>query len=196
MNLVKTSITALFVSVGLFFAVSGTAQEAPAAAAPPPAAAPAAKVQENHAPAVNGIPGESVKEGGTFALIKLDQYVTDKEDNAAAIRWTVSGNKDLKVVIVDRIATVKIPDKYWNGSEDITFVATDTKNASGSETVTFTVESVNNPPEVKQIPDQTIDEGKKFTIIKLDDYVIDMDHPKEQIIWETDVQAVGKEQAR
>lgn len=195
MNLVKTSITALFVSVGLFFAVSGTAQEAPAAAAPPPAAAPAAKVQENHAPAVNGIPGESVKEGGTFALIKLDQYVTDKEDNAAAIRWTVSGNKDLKVVIVDRIATVKIPDKYWNGSEDITFVATDTKNASGSETVTFTVESVNNPPEVKQIPDQTIDEGKKFTIIKLDDYVIDMDHPKEQIIWETDVQAVGKEQA-
>src|SRR5574344_1999063 len=185
MNSVKTSITALFVSIGLFFAVSGTAQEAQQ---------PTAKAQENHAPAVNGIPGESVSEGGTFATIKLDQYVSDEEDKPASIRWTVSGAKDLKVTIADRVATIKIPTPYWNGSEDITFVATDTKNASGSETVTFTVESVNNPPELKTIPDQTIDEGKKFTVIKLDDFVTDKDHPKDQIIWETDIQAVGKEQ--
>lgn len=185
MNSVKTSITALLVSIGLFFAVSGTAQEAQQ---------PAAKAQENHAPAVNGIPGESISEGGSFATIKLDQYVSDEEDKPASIRWTVSGAKDLKVTISDRIATIKTPDAYWNGSEDISFVATDTKNASGSETVTFTVESVNNPPELKTIPDQTIDEGKKFTVIKLDDFVTDKDHPKDQIIWETDIQAVGKEQ--
>lgn len=185
MNSVKKSITALFVSVGLFLAVSGTAQEAQQSAA---------KAQENHAPAVNGIPGESVSEGGTFATIKLDQYVSDEEDKPASIRWTVSGAKDLKVTISDRVATINIPTPYWNGSEDITFVATDTKNASGSETITFTVESVNNPPELKTIPDQTIDEGKSFSVIKLDDFVTDKDHPKEQIIWETDIQPIGKEQ--
>lgn len=184
MNSVKTSITVLFASIGLLFAVSGTAQETQAAN----------KAKENHAPAVNGIPGESISEGGTFVPIKLDQYVSDEEDKATSIRWTVSGAKDLKVSISERVATIKVPDPYWNGSEDITFVATDTKNASGSETITFTVESVNNPPEIKTIPDQTIDEGKQFSVIKLDDFVTDKDHPKDQIIWETDIQPVGKEQ--
>ena len=100
MNSVKTSITALLVSIGLFFAVSGTAQEAQQ---------PAAKAQENHAPAVNGIPGESISEGGSFATIKLDQYVSDEEDKPASIRWTVSGAKDLKVTISDRLI-------FWYGS--------------------------------------------------------------------------------
>ena len=127
---------------------------------------------ENNAPMVNGIPGESIQEGGKFAPIKLDSYVSDDMDKPAQLKWSVSGNKSLKVSISnDRIATVTVPDQYWNGEENITFAATDTKGAVGSETVNFSVESVNNPPVVSAIPDQTIDEGKQFTKIKLDDFV-------------------------
>ena len=152
--------------------------------------------EENSAPSVMGIPGESINEGGKFAPIKLDKYVSDDHDKADKLKWSVSGNKQLKVSISpERVATIEIPSKYWNGSEDITFMATDTKGAVGSETVNFNVESVNNPPEVKQIPDQTIDEGKSFTKIKLDDFVTDPDHPKNQILWEFDIQPVGKDQA-
>jgi len=151
---------------------------------------------ENNAPMVNGIPGESIQEGGKFAPIKLDSYVSDDMDKPAQLKWSVSGNKSLKVSISnDRIATVTVPDQYWNGEENITFAATDTKGAVGSETVTFTVESVNNPPVVSAIPDQTIDEGKQFQKIKLDDFVNDPDHPKDQILWEFDIQPVGKDQA-
>ena len=151
---------------------------------------------ENNAPMVNGIPGESIQEGGKFAPIKLDSYVSDDMDKPAQLKWSVSGNKSLKVSISnDRIATVTVPDQYWNGEENITFAATDSKGAVGSETVNFSVESVNNPPVVSAIPDQTIDEGKQFTKIKLDDFVKDPDHPKDQILWEFDIQPVGKDQA-
>ncbi len=171
------SVAALLASVSILASV-GIAQE------------------ENSAPSVMGIPGESINEGGKFAPIKLDKYVSDDMDKPEKLKWSVSGNKQLKVSISpERVATIEIPSKYWNGSEDITFMATDTKGAVGSETVNFNVESVNNPPEVKQIPDQTIDEGKTFTKIKLDDFVSDPDHPKNQILWEFDIQPVGKDQA-
>ena len=155
-----------------------------------------AQEAENTPPSVMGIPGESIDEGKKFAPIKLDKYVTDDLDKPEKIKWSVSGNKQLKVSISpDRVATIEIPGPYWNGAEDITFIATDSKGASGSETVNFNVESVNNPPEVKQIPDQTVDEGKTFAKIKLDDYVTDPDHPKNQILWEFDISPVGKDQA-
>ncbi len=171
------SVAALLASVSILASV-GIAQE------------------ENSAPSVMGIPGESINEGGKFAPIKLDKYVSDDMDKPDKLKWSVSGNKQLKVSISpERVATIEIPSKYWNGSEDITFMATDSKGAVGSETVNFNVESVNNPPEVKQIPDQTIDEGKTFTKIKLDDFVTDPDHPKNQILWEFDIQPVGKDQA-
>ena len=151
--------------------------------------------EENSAPSVMGIPGEYIEEGKKFAPIKLDKYVTD-EDRADKIKWSVSGNKQLKVSISpERVATIEIPNQYWNGSEDITFIATDTKGASGSETVNFTVESVNNPPEVNQIPDQTIDEGNTFAKIQLDDYVSDPDHAKDQISWNFVITPIGEDQA-
>lgn len=172
------SVAALLASVSLLASV-GVAQEA-----------------ENNPPSVMGIPGESIDEGKKFAPIKLDKYVSDDVDKPEKIKWSVSGNKQLKVSISpDRVATIEIPGPYWNGSEDITFMATDSKGAVGSETVNFNVESVNNPPEVKQIPDQTIDEGKTFAKIKLDDFVTDPDHPKNQILWEFDISPVGKDQA-
>ncbi len=180
------SVTALLASAGLLASL-GVAQEAAGDAAP---------AVENNAPSINGIPGESINEGGKFAPIKLDSYVSDDLDKPDQLKWSATGNKKLKVSISgDRVATIETPDQYWNGSEDITFTATDTKGAASSETVNFNVESVNNPPVVTQIPDQTVDEGKTFAKIKLDDYVTDPDHPKNQMLWEFDIQSVGKEQA-
>lgn len=151
---------------------------------------------DNNPPVVKEIPGESINEGGKFATIKLDDYVSDDHDAASLITWSVSGNIKLKVTIsADRVATIETPDQYWNGYEEITFIATDTQGASGSKSAFFNVESVNNPPVVAQIPDQTIDEDKLFAKIKLDDYVKDPDHRKEQLEWEFDIQPNGRDQA-
>ena len=207
MKKLKRSMATLLASASMFATTSFAQDPAPAAPAQTapaqaPAAAPAnpepqpAAAVPNDPPQVSGIPGESIQEGGAFSIIKLDNFVTDDSDQPAQIRWKVSGNKNLKVVIgADHTAVITTPGPLWNGSEDITFTATDSKGASASETVNFSVESVNNPPVVSQIPGQVITEGKQFAKIRLDDFVNDPDHKKDQITWDTEIIPAGGPQA-
>ena len=201
MNKLKRSMATLIASASVI-ATSSFAQNP----APAPQAEPAAPVNEpapapepapaNEPPQIGGIPGESIQEGGTFSKFKLDNFVTDDVDQPSQIRWKVSGNKALKVNIApDHTVEITTPDALWNGSEDLTFTATDSKGASASETVNFSVESVNNPPVVAQIPSQVITEGKQFAKIRLDDFVNDPDHKKNQITWDTEVVPAGGPQA-
>ena len=85
----------------------------------PPAVAPAAV--QNNAPSVGGIPPQTIDEKKQFEPIKLDQFVTDPEDKPESIIWTVSGNKALVVTVTNRVATIKIADKYWNGAEAVSY---------------------------------------------------------------------------
>ena len=200
-------MTTLLASASVIATSSFAQNPAPAAPAPQDAPAPAAAPVSEPAPAVEpapaneppqvgGIPGESILEGGTFSKIKLDNFVSDDSDQPSQIRWKVSGNKNLKVSISpDHTVEIATPNPLWNGSENLTFTATDSKGASASETVNFTVESVNNPPVVSQIPSQVITEGKQFAKIRLDDFVNDPDHKKDQISWDTEVIPAGGPQA-
>ena len=203
MNKLKRSMATLIASACVVATSSFAQNPAPAAQAPQPAPAVApapapepAPAVPNDPPQISGIPGESILEGGTFSKIKLDNFVTDDVDQPSKIRWKVSGNKALKVSISpDHTVEIATPDALWNGSEDLTFTATDSKGASASETVNFSVESVNNPPVVSQIPSQVITEGQQFTKIRLDDFVNDPDHKKNQITWDTEVVPAGGPQA-
>ena len=207
MKKMKRSMAALLASASVI-ATSSFAQDpapvAPVESAPAqvPAADPApaypepAPAAENEPPQINGIPGESILEGGTFSKINLDNFVTDDLDHPSQLRWKVSGNKNLKVTIApDHTVEIATPGPLWNGSEDLTFTVTDSRGATASETVNFNVESVNNPPVVSQIPGQVISEGKQFAKIRLDDYVNDPDNKKDQITWDTEVRPTGGPQA-
>ena len=90
------------------------------------------------APAVSDIPDQTTDEGGTFVDIYLDDYVSDADNADDEIIWTYSGNTDLTVNIVNRVATIDIPGN-WTGAETITFKATDPGGLSDSESATFTV---------------------------------------------------------
>lgn len=180
MNRLKKPVQATLLSVSTLLSVV-MAQDA---------AAPAA-VAQNSAPSVSGIPAEMIEEGKQFAQIKLDSYVSDPEDKPETMRWTATGQKDLQVTIANRVATIKTPHADWSGEETITFTATDPKGASGAETITIIVSSVNDKPVIKPIPGQEIEEGRSFNPIKLDDFIDDIDHPKDQISWMVDVQATG-----
>ncbi len=135
-------------------------------------------------PVVSDIPDQTIEEGGTFASISLDEYVADPDNEDSEIAWTYTGNVDLAVSISDaRVATIVVPDPEWSGSETITFTATDPDGLSDSDTATFTVTAVNDPPVVSDIPDQTIAEGDTFVSISLDDYVSDADNEAAEIAW-------------
>jgi hypothetical protein len=97
--------------------------------------------QLNDPPEVGDIPGQTINQGESFTTINLDDYVSDPDNTDAEMTWSYSGNTDLTVSIVDRVATITVPDADWNGSETITFTATDPGNLSDDDTATFTVNS-------------------------------------------------------
>jgi len=137
----------------------------------------------NDAPVVSGIPDQTVDEGSSFTTINLDNYVTDVDNAASEMTWGYSGNVELSVSIVNRLAIITIPGSNWNGSEQITFTATDPGSLSGSQAATFTVNSINDAPVVSDIPNQTVTEGTPFATITLDSYVTDIDHLPSQMTW-------------
>ncbi len=138
----------------------------------------------NDAPVVSDIPDQTIDEGQTFATIDLNAYVDDIDNDDSEIEWTYQGNSELIVQIDENnMATVSAPNADWNGSETITFKATDPGGLSDSNAATFTVNPVNDAPVVSDIPDQTIDEGESFVSIALDDYVSDVDNTDSEMTW-------------
>ncbi|MBE3140210.1 MAG: hypothetical protein IMZ53_06475, partial [Thermoplasmata archaeon] len=125
----------------------------------------------SYPPVVTDIPDQTIAEGSSFATIALDNYVSDADNTDAQMTWTYSGNSQLSVSIVARVATITIPNLDWNGAEMITFRATDPGLLWDDDAATFTVTAVNDPPVVTDIPSQTIAEGSSFATIALDNYV-------------------------
>ncbi|MBE4427117.1 tandem-95 repeat protein, partial [Vibrio parahaemolyticus] len=63
------------------------------------------------------------------------------KDSDSALNFSVSGNSNVLVSIENGIATIS-PTADWNGSETLTFTATDSSGESISQTVNFTVAPV------------------------------------------------------
>ncbi|TOK92013.1 Ig-like domain-containing protein, partial [Vibrio parahaemolyticus] len=63
------------------------------------------------------------------------------KDTDSSLEFSVSGNSNVLVSIENGIATIS-PTADWNGSETLTFTATDPSGESVSQTVNFTVASV------------------------------------------------------
>jgi len=139
----------------------------------------------NDAPVITDIPDQTIAEGTTFATISLDDFVSDVEDADSTLTWTYSGNTELTIDITARVVTITIPSTEWNGSETITFTATDPDLLSDSDPATFTVTAVNDAPVVTDIPDQIIAEGASFTTIDLNTFVSDIDGTDADITWTT-----------
>ena len=77
--------------------------------------------------------------------------------------WTYSGNTDLTVSIVNRVATIGIPNADWNGAETITFKATDPGALWDDDAAVFTVTAENDAPVLGGIGDKSVDEGSLLT---------------------------------
>ncbi|MBE4213817.1 tandem-95 repeat protein [Vibrio parahaemolyticus] len=93
----------------------------------------------NDAPTVeNAIADQVLSEDFDAYTIDLNEVFKDSD---SSLEFSVSGNNSIQISIVNGIATIT-PTADWNGSETLTFTATDPSGESVSQTVNFTVAPV------------------------------------------------------
>ncbi|QHG94123.1 tandem-95 repeat protein [Vibrio parahaemolyticus] len=93
----------------------------------------------NDAPTVeNAIADQELSEDFATYTIDLNDAFKDSD---SALNFSVSGNSNVLVSIENGIATIS-PTADWNGSETLTFTATDPSGESISQPVNFTVAPV------------------------------------------------------
>ncbi|EHR4995694.1 tandem-95 repeat protein [Vibrio parahaemolyticus] len=93
----------------------------------------------NDAPTVeNAIADQVLSEDFDVYTIDLNEVFKDSD---SSLKFSVSGNDNIQISIVNGVATIT-PTADWNGSETLTFTATDPSGESVSQTVDFTVAPV------------------------------------------------------
>ncbi len=138
----------------------------------------------NQPPQLADIPDQTIAEGGQFAPIDLNQYVTDPDDPDNTLQWEVSGAQQLRINInAQNVATITTPNADWFGQERVIFTVRDPQGESAQDAVVLTVTAVNDPPVISRIPDQTVEAGKNFQPLSLDSYVQDVDNSDAEITW-------------
>ncbi|MCS0309467.1 tandem-95 repeat protein [Vibrio diabolicus] len=96
----------------------------------------------NDTPVVeSSIADQTLAEDFTPYTIDLNTAFSDVDNVDGELSFSVSGNSNIQVAIVNGIATIT-PTADWNGSEILTFTATDPSGESVSRTVNFTVTPV------------------------------------------------------
>ncbi|HBC3567488.1 tandem-95 repeat protein [Vibrio parahaemolyticus] len=96
----------------------------------------------NDTPVVeSNIADQALAEDFTPYTIDLNTAFSDVDNVDGELTFSVSGNSNIQVAIVNGIATIT-PTADWNGSETLTFTATDPSGESISQTVNFTVTPV------------------------------------------------------
>ncbi|HCG8572579.1 TPA: tandem-95 repeat protein [Vibrio parahaemolyticus] len=89
----------------------------------------------------SNIADQTSAEDFTPYTIDLNTTFSDVDNVDGELTFSVSGNSNIQVAIVNGIATIT-PTADWNGSEILTFTATDPSGESVSQTVDFTVAPV------------------------------------------------------
>ncbi|EHH2480965.1 tandem-95 repeat protein [Vibrio parahaemolyticus] len=129
----------------------------------------------NDAPTVeNAIADQVLSEDFEAYTIDLNEVFKDSD---SSLEFSVSGNDNIQISIVNGVATIT-PTADWNGSETLTFTATDPSGESVSQTVNFTV-----APVVDIVADKATVVEDTPTIIKVlgndtfegDDKVVSLD---------------------
>ncbi|EPM7859508.1 tandem-95 repeat protein, partial [Vibrio alginolyticus] len=96
----------------------------------------------NDTPVVeSNLADQTLAEDFTPYSIDLNTAFSDVDNADGELTFSVSGNSNIQVAIVNGIATFT-PTADWNGSETLTFTATDPSGESVSQTVNFTVAPV------------------------------------------------------
>lgn len=102
----------------------------------------------NTAPTSTTIPAQNISEDFSPYTIDLKTHFSDAQTTSNKLNYSYRGNDNITVSISNGIATITQKTANWNGTENITFIASDSYGLSSSQTVAFNVAAVNDAPTV------------------------------------------------
>jgi VCBS repeat-containing protein len=112
---------------------------------------------ENDIPMISDIPDQTIDQGQSFAMVNLDEFVSDVDNADDTLVWTYTGNTNLILTITNRVLVITA-SANWSGSERIYFTVTDPDGLYDQDDATFTVNPAGNtPPVISVIPDKQIE---------------------------------------
>ncbi|MCP4712498.1 MAG: hypothetical protein GY869_28065, partial [Planctomycetes bacterium] len=104
------------------------------------------------APVIDNIPNFTIIEGDSFPPLSLDGFVLDPDTADENLIWWTTDDNILNVQInnANRVAQIQWPNENWNGSETVVFHVLDpTSGHAASDSATFTVTPIDDPPEIQ-----------------------------------------------
>ncbi|MFH1812374.1 MAG: cadherin-like domain-containing protein [Pseudomonadota bacterium] len=128
----------------------------------------------NDAPVVGTIPDQTVMTGASFTSFDLDDFVTDVDNTASELTWSVSGNSNLNVTIsATNVVNLVEASTGWVGAEVLTFTVddgTDTASAAATFTITATPNQAPNFVDPTPAGVLTVEVGQElaFTVLAED----------------------------
>ena len=119
-------------------------------------------------PVISNIATQVVNEGTPFPVLNLDDYVVDLDTPDNQLVWSFSGNDSLYVTLdgATRKMSVSVPYDEWHGSETITLTVNDPDQHSTQTNVTYTVNPVNDAPQLGTLSDPFFNEDDSTIIYR------------------------------
>jgi probable HAF family extracellular repeat protein len=126
----------------------------------------------NDPPEIANIPNQTIAQNTNFDSLKLDNYITDIDNLPQEMTWNVTGQINLDVSIMNRIAAISIKDSNWYGTETLTFIATDPGGLTAECAVTFIITQSNDLQPPQNLEASTTNNGVLLKWKPLSDFSI------------------------
>ena len=136
----------------------------------------------NDGPEISELPGVMFEEDTSSISIPLDDYVTDIDNDDSELTWTFSGDGNVNPTIDEGRNLVFTAEENYFGTETITLTVGDGE-FEVENGIRVVVNSVNDGPEISEIPEVTFEEDGESLGISLDGYVQDVDHADSELTW-------------
>ena len=132
-------------------------------------------------PLISNIPNINFDEDSS-AIVDLDDYVTDPDNNVSELSWNFSGNTHVHINIDSNHVATFTADRDWYGVEIVVFTVTDPNGNSDSDNVVVTVYELDDDPVISNIPNINFNEDSS-TILDLNNYVNDPNNNVNELSW-------------
>lgn len=107
----------------------------------------------------------------------------DYDSDGDSVIITSAGSALHGTVTFDENYIYYSPDDNYCGSDSILYTISDGNGGTDTAVVGVTINCINDPPDVLNIADQTINQGEYFSTINLNDYVSDVEDSDNDLTW-------------